>query len=204
MPAIACVEDRRTLSPAVAAVSGRVRGATLAFAALLSLPFGVRDAQAQENTIEAAIKATYLYKIPAFIEWPAGILSRIGQFTICIIGNDPFGGTLDRAIVGQRVGNLPIAVRRLSAFSADAACQVVYAAGSAAQSVAGVLATVHGSPVLSVTDGAHDPQAKGIVNFAIVDNRVRFEIDDELAADSKLIVSSKLLNLATNVRLRSQ
>jgi len=30
--------------------------------------------------------------------------------------------------------------------------------------------------VLSVTDG--EPDAKGVLNFAIADNRVRFEIDD--------------------------
>jgi hypothetical protein len=51
-----------------------------------------------------------------------------------------------------------------------------------------------------VTDGERD--AKGMLNFVIADNRVRFEIDDKTAADSGFVISSKLLSLASHVRPR--
>ncbi len=58
---------------------------------------------------------------------------------------------------------------------------------------------MHGAPVLTVTDGATDPAAKGIINFVIADDRVRFEIDNSAALADGLTISSKLLSLAVHV-----
>jgi hypothetical protein len=156
---------------------------------------------AQVNSGELAVKATYLYKFPPFVEWPAGALPPGDNFTLCVVGEDPFGGMLDRAISGQQVKDRPIVVRRLATFNAEAGCQMVYATGSAAQSVPAILAALRGKPILSVTDGERD--AKGMLNFVIADNRVRFEIDDQAAAEAGLVISSKLLSLAIHVRPRS-
>ncbi len=61
---------------------------------------------------------------------------------------------------------------------------------------------LRGKPVVTVTDS--DVKARGVVSFAIVDNHVRFDIDDAAAAQSGLAISSKLLGLARTVKLRSQ
>ena len=53
--------------------------------------------------------------------------------------------------------------------------------------------------MLTVTDAATDPAAKGIINFVIEDDRVRFEIDNSTAAAGGLTISSKLLSLAVHV-----
>jgi hypothetical protein len=93
-------------------------------------------------------------------------------------------------------------VRHLDALGRNQDCEIVFAAGSDAQPVAAILAAVRGMPVITVTDGVRDPRAKGIINFVIVDNRVRFEIDDQAAAENGLTISSKLLSLAVYVRPR--
>jgi hypothetical protein len=165
-------------------------------AAVLSPVAGV----AQANLGELAVKATYLYKFPPFVEWPAGGLPAGENFTLCIVGDDPFGAMLDRAVEGQQVKDRPIVVRRLAIFNGDGGCQMVYATGSSAQPVPAILAALRGKPILSVTDGERD--AKGMLNFVIADNRVRFEIDDKTAADSGFVISSKLLSLASHVRPR--
>jgi YfiR/HmsC-like len=162
----------------------------------------VTAAQGQDSSIEGAVKATYLYKFPPFVQWPPGALAA-DSFTLCIIGNDPLGSVLDRAVSGQRIADRPIVARRLAVFSPDAGCQIVFAAGSPAQPVANILAAVRGRPILSVTDEGREGQPKGILNFVIAENRVRFEIDDQAAAESGLIISSKLLGLALHVRSRN-
>jgi hypothetical protein len=57
--------------------------------------------------------------------------------------------------------------------------------------------------VLTVTDSARDEPARGIINFLIQNNRVRFEIDNGAAAESGLTISSKLLSLAVSVKPRT-
>jgi hypothetical protein len=53
--------------------------------------------------------------------------------------------------------------------------------------------------VLTVTDGA---SPAGVVDFVTDAGAVRFRLDDEAAAQKKLVISSKLLSLATAVKRR--
>ena len=66
----------------------------------------------------------------------------------------------------------------------------------ASSAVADILAAVRGTPVLTMTDDAHDPQSRGIINFIISGNRVRFEIDQDAAAANGLSV--RLVMLVTS------
>jgi hypothetical protein len=163
----------------------------------LGCPFG---AQAQES-LETAVKAAYLYKFAPFVDWPAAAAAHAAgaPFTICVIGADPFGPVLDRAVAGQKVGDRPIAVRRLAAAAHDSPCDIAFLGGSRAQSVKDELTVLHGAPVLTITDGGTAP---GVVDFALTQGRVRFRVDDQAAAEDGLTISSKLLSLAVSVRPR--
>jgi len=55
-----------------------------------------------QDSLETAVKATYLYKFAPFVTWP----QRPGPFVICVVGRDPFGPVLDQAVAGQRAGEL--------------------------------------------------------------------------------------------------
>jgi hypothetical protein len=170
-------------------------------ASLVLLPATAARAQAG---LELAVKAAYLLKFPLFVDWPRPAPGAAATpFLLCIIGEDPFGGVLDEAAAGQRVGGRPVVVRRLLVLVRNSGCDMVYATGSPAQPVAAALDAVRGTPVLTVTDSARYGGPSGIVNFVLVNNRVRFEIDDAAAAANGLAVSSKLLSLAVAVRPRT-
>jgi hypothetical protein len=109
---------------------------------------------------------------------------------------------LDQAIAGQRIGMRPIAIRRHQTAARDSGCHIMFLAGSPAQSIAEAIAAVRGTPVLTVTDAMANGGARGIIEFVIENNRVRFNIDDQAAAANGLVISSQLLNLARNVRVR--
>jgi hypothetical protein len=151
------------------------------------------------GTLALAVKAAFLYKFEPFVAWPAqAFAAPDSPFNLCVLGNDPFGPMLDRVIDGQKTAGHPIAVVRLKTVQADAHCQMLYIAdaGAARQSKAALA----GAPVLTVTDEVADPSAKGMINFVITDNRVRFEIDAGGAKQAGLDISSKLLSLAVSPR----
>ena len=164
--------------------------------ALLVLTGAAGVARAQES--QTAVKAAYLYKFAPFVEWPAGHPTG-ASFTVCVVGSDPFGSVLDRAVAGQSVGDRPVVVRRLAIAAHDSPCDIAFLGGSRAQGVKEALGVLHGAPVLTVTDGSAAP---GVVDFALAQGRVRFRIDDQTAADCGLTISSKLLSLAVSVRPR--
>ncbi|HEV7371774.1 YfiR family protein [Arenibaculum sp.] len=173
------------------------RAAALALAVIASAFAG--PAAASEQSLEYAVKATYLYKLAPFVEWPAHAHDpQTGTIDLCVVGEDPFGDTLDRAVAGQQLGGRPFAVRRMRVLDPRARCHVMFLGGSAAQT-ADALRMARGMPVLTVTDAVADPAAMGIVNFVVVDGRVRFEIDAAAAAQNGIAISSKLLDLAVAV-----
>jgi hypothetical protein len=167
--------------------------------AAFSLIGGVAAARSQ--SLEYPVKAAYLPKFAPFVDWPASAFAAPDSaFVICVVGPDPFGSLLDKAVVGQKIGEHPVVVRRIAAASRD--CHVLYLGQLNGQQVKEALKAVRGAPVLTVTDGARQP-AHGVVHFTIKDNRVRFAIDDQAAADNGLSISSKLMSLALSVRRRA-
>jgi hypothetical protein len=164
-----------------------------------------RPAPAQDNDLAAAVKATYLYKFAAFIRWPSPAAEFPGDvFPLCVVGTeDGFADVLEQAVHGQTIEGRPIVARSLSSSAAASGCAVLYAAGAGPTAQAAIGA-VHDKPVLTVTNSPNDSGPKGIINFVIRDNRVRFEIDEAAAAAAGLSISSKLLALAVSLRASSR
>jgi hypothetical protein len=149
--------------------------------------------------MEYAVKAAYLYKFAPFVQWPPAVFaSASSPFQLCILGQDPFGASLERAVSGQRVDDHPVTVRRLARVDAASGCHMVYLGASRAQTPAEALRALRGSPTLTVADGGRD--AGAIIKFVIKDNRVRFDIDVAAATANHMTISSKLLALATSER----
>lgn len=171
----------------------------LSLSAVGLLPLGRARAQpADRGTLELAVKAAYLLKFPAFVEWHEPLPPD--TFTLCVLGSSPFQGLLRQAAADQHAEQRPVRVRSLPSVSAAAGCQMLYISGSATQSVAAALDALRGSPVLTVTDGQSDPATRGVINFALADGRVRFQVDLAAAAANHLSISSKLLSIALTVR----
>ncbi len=153
-----------------------------------------------EASIEREVKATYLYKFAPFVDWPPTVFeSSTAPLNICVVGTDPFGPLLDQAVATQRIGEHPIALRRLT--GAATGCHIAYVGGQE-EFVAQSVAQFRTMPVLTVTDVRVGSAAHGIINFVVEANHVRFDIDDAAAAQSGLVISSKLLRLARAIRPR--
>jgi hypothetical protein len=151
---------------------------------------------------EYSVKAAYLSKFGAFVDWPPTAFSSSNSpIVICVAGEDPFGSVLDRTVGGERIGSRPVEVKRLAKVEKNQGCQILFLGGSRRQSTAEALRLVNGAPVLTVTNGQRN-QAPGIIDFTITGNHVRFTVDPDAAARAGLTISSKLLSVAVAVRSR--
>lgn len=174
--------------------------ACLASKTAASAPPAAGPPAAVAPPLDLAVKAAYLAKFAPFVVWPQSTFAAPNApLVLCVQGDDPFDGMLDRLTAGQSVGAHAVVVRRMPRLDPDSGCQIAYLAGSSAQSSAAAQKAVDGQPVLTVTD-AESGGGKGIVNLVLVDGRVRFTIDAEKAGQSQLGISSKLLALAVEVK----
>jgi hypothetical protein len=173
--------------------------AVLAACAVAVAP-GARAAEG--GSLEYQLKAALLSKFGLFVDWPATAFSAPGSpLNLCVAGDDPFGVLLDNTVGGQRIGERAIAVRRLKMVGRDSGCHILYVGGSDSQRNTQTIEAVRGGSVLTVTDSGTGGGV-GIIDFVIRDNRVRFDINDEAAAQNGLVISSKLLSLALSVKPR--
>jgi hypothetical protein len=154
-------------------------------------------------SLEYAVKAAYLPKFIPFITWPeTAFAGPATPVTICVLGNDPFGGRLEQAAGELKSGDRTIIVRHLPAPDAAASCQLVFLGKGDEPAAAGTLDAMKGKPVVTVTDSGL--KAHGVISFVIEANHVRFDIDDASAAQGGVVISSKLLSLAHAVKPRGQ
>ena len=171
----------------------------------LLLACAVCEAAAQSGpaavSLEYAAKATYLYKLAPFVNWPpTAFTAPDAPFRICVAGDDdPFDDYLINAIAGRRLGTHPFEVHRLATLTPEAECQIAFIGHMRSQSINQALDAVSGKPVLTVVDSGVSHRG-GIVQFVIDRGRVRFVIDTQAAARNHITISSKLLNLSMAAR----
>jgi hypothetical protein len=144
----------------------------------------------------AAVKMTYLYKFAPFVTWPDGA-NDPAHFTICVVGNDPFGGDLDKAVAALTDDTRPYAIVRTDTLGPQSKCDIAYVGGSSKQTIAAALQAARGTPTLTVTD---EGAPAGIVSFKMQAGKVRFRIDQVAATANSVTISSKLLSLAVSVK----
>ena len=158
----------------------------------------VGDGRAQESQpTEYQIKAAFLFNFARFVEWPpvafAGATSPV---VIGILGENPFGGDLERTIQNKTINNRSIVIKQLHSLAEATNCQVLFISTSEKARLVEIFDGLRGTSVLTVseTDGFTD--AGGKINFVREGKKIRFQINDEAAKKAKLKINSKLLSLA--------
>ncbi|MGB5425538.1 MAG: YfiR family protein [Gammaproteobacteria bacterium] len=161
---------------------------------LLSAPALVA---ADETRIsEYRVKTAFLYNFSRFVTWPQATLQDRPEFTLCVTGTDRFGAQLDD-LAGKTVHEKTLVVRHLSSLAMVDDCQLVYIGENA--ELTDILLLLGEQPVLTVSDAAGFIEEGGIIQFILIQNKVRFRINVAAANAAGLNISSKLLSLAVSV-----
>lgn len=148
---------------------------------------------------EYEIKAAFLLNFCKFVDWPASApAGPEGRFTFGVLGDDPFGSSLDVIINGKQIGGRPAGVRRGRRVNDLTGAQIVFVAGDDAAG-ADAVSALSGMPVLTVGESVHFADAGGIIQFVNEGARVKFVVNDRSARKSGLHISANLLALATRV-----
>ena len=169
---------------------------TLAVALLLAAGLlGGRPALAAPTAQQ--VEAVFLFYFSQFVDWPPGAFAAPGSpIVIGVLGTDPFDGTLDQAVSGERVNGRPIVVRRLTSVAEATGCHILYISSSEAPKLPQILDALKGRNVLTVSDLDDFMQSGGMIRFVLVDQHVRLNINSRAAQAAGLTVSSKLLRAA--------
>lgn len=176
--------------------ASRTRGSRVLVFCLFLITASACSGQ-QGHPTDTQVKAAYLYNFGKFVRFPDA--SALSSFNICILGRDPFQDALQSAIAGESIGGMPLTVRELTDGNDISACRVLYISGAELRRFRPLLAQVRHLPILTVSDGEEFLRQGGIVQFVMVGDRVRFEVNLDAAHQARLDLSSELLKVATRV-----
>ncbi len=161
---------------------------------------GLALAQETPKVPDYQVKAVYLYNFTKFTDWPTNTFaSADAPIVIGIVGDDPFGNTLDVLIKGEIVNHHPLVIKRLNPGDDLQSCQILFICRNEKEHLPALLQKLKGSHVLTVGDDSGFLDQGGMVNFVLVDEKVKLEINVTAAKEAGLQISSKLLKLAVRV-----
>jgi hypothetical protein len=173
---------------------------TAVIAMLALLHISVLNAQ-QPKVSEYQVKAIYLYNFGRFVQWPPNATAAKGDsFSICVLGQDPFGPSLDSTLAGETLDGKPLAAKRISTPRDAGECRILFISSTEENHLKEILAALDESSILTVSDIPAFSRRGGMIQFVLEGDKVRFEINLAKAETAKLTLSSELLKVASAVR----
>lgn len=167
--------------------------AFLALVLIGAAPIGAHGA-----SLEAQVKAAYLFKLASFVRWPQP-LGGGDSFKICIAGRNDIVGLLTAFADNKQIESRPVAVTQVGSAQAQqvAGCRMLFV-GRGAKSADALIAATNGGPVLVITDRTEGTRG-GVIEFLEQGGKVRLAINQRQATARKLALDSKLFNVAAEV-----
>jgi hypothetical protein len=145
---------------------------------------------------ESDVEAAYLFNFAKFMHTP---VHTPDSFTICIVGKSPLSGTLGAITANEQIDGRRLKV--ISTATSDNArnCDIAFLSDSEGPRIDKDLAALAGSNVLTVSNAGGFLQHGGMIQFALMQNRVRFSVNLDAVNKEKITLSSELLKVAMSV-----
>jgi len=146
----------------------------------------------------AKIKAVFIYNFTKYIEWPSSYQS--GEFTIGILGDNPtLFNELTKMSKVKKVANQSFSIKSYNLVSEVDNPHILYIPNDKAAELSEAVKKLKGKSTLIVTEKPGLAKLGSAINFIIVGNRQKFELNKSTAEQHKLKVASTLENLAVMV-----
>lgn len=188
-------------APPMAVAGWRTR---LLLLATILFAFSCLSVGAQQGgaapVMERSVKAAFLYKFLGYLEFPS---DPGPSLVVGVLGADDVAAELAQITSGRNVGSRSITVRKLAEGEALAGLNLLFV-GADASLPAVSLRSAEKNGTVTVTEQEDGLQIGSVINFRLVDERVRFEVSLPAAERCNVRLSSRLLSVAYHVQKGGQ
>jgi hypothetical protein len=168
----------------------------LASVAALVLLFATHTGRAATAS-ESEVKASFLYNVAKFVEWPAEAFSSTNApIRLAVFGDDDFATQLRSLLSDKKAHGRSFEVRTMANPQEARNCQIVFVASTENRRAPQVLEVTRKSPILTVGESDQFIELGGMINLFFEEAQLAFDVNPEAAQRVKLQISSKLLRLA--------
>src|SRR5882672_12014211 len=148
---------------------------------------------AQERPLHE-VYSMMVFNFVKYVQWPTNDNNK--EFVIGVVGNNEIYNTLNTWYAGKAKGNKTYVIKKFSNASEVTDCQVVFIDRSKSGEFEAINNKVKGKGTLVVTDRPGLGQKGSCINFKTVEDKLRFELNQQAVESSNLKVSGALSSMA--------
>lgn len=151
----------------------------------------------QKDDGPSKIKASFIYNFTRYFEWPE---SKETTFNITILGDNPgLAAKLTDMSSTKTVGAKKIVVHTINALAEATKPEILFILPDKSNALAEAVSKFKGKGTLIVTEKQGLAKVGAAINFVILENNIKFELNKTSAGKAGLKVSSKIEPLASKV-----
>ncbi len=155
----------------------------------------ISSSQAQTGIPKA--QAMFIYNFSRLIEWPASY--RTGPFVIGVIGSPDVAKELTTYTTGKKVGTQDIMVKQYKDVSEIDKCHILFVAFSKTKSMEELNSSLANKSTLIISEKNGAIDSGSAINFAVIGDKLKFEISQQNANKYGIKMSAKLQEMAFKV-----
>ena len=152
---------------------------------------------AQQETIYA-VYANIIYHFTKYIDWPPE--KKSGDFIIGVTGNSPLYDELKKNIAYKMAGDQRIIIKKFSSSAGSFNCHILFISDDESSNMKKIVARTAGTSTLLVSESEGLAQKGGCINFIIIADHIKLEINKNNIEGRGLSIASELLQLGKIVK----
>ena len=157
----------------------------------------VSNVQAQQS-ISYALHANIIYRFTKYVEWPD--YEKPGDFVIGIVGDTPLFNELQQFVENKTVGGKKIVIKKMSASADSYDCQILFISEDKSKSLKKIAEITSENSILIVSESSGLALKGSCINFVIVNDHLKLEINKNNIVQRNLNIANELLSLGVIVK----
>ena len=164
---------------------------------LLGFLFAFSSSYDGPKDTQSVVKALYLYNFAISIDWPKEF--KNGDFVIGVYGNSKVYDELVKKYKGKPIGAQTIKIKKFTSSSSISKCHMLFVDRDKSSEISSLSKKLKPYSTLIVSEYSNSLNSGAIINFVVKNNKQTYDISKRNAKQYKLVVSSKLIELANSV-----
>ena len=161
---------------------------------ILTLNFTIGAEDNTEVSQNDMVKSVFIYNFTKYIHWPSDDTSSV--FIIGILGESNITIPLKEIARKKTVSGRKIQIKQYESIRDVDQCHILFISSREKKVIPDILSKVKNKSILTVSDMDDFSEQGGIINFILIEGKIKFEINLASLKHAKLTAGSELLKLA--------
>jgi hypothetical protein len=139
-------------------------------------------------------QAIFIYNFLMQVQWPQGVVGD--KYVIGIVGETPTYEYLKKYTANRLIANKPVQIVKYSDVDEIGQCQILFIPFNKSSLIPSIGQQIKGKSVLTVGEKPGTTKSGVVIEFAIVDGKLRYILNQNNAKAQQLYLSNALVNMS--------